>query len=153
MNSKGRQGTYALLLLFVGIFAFWWGIAVLTQNSKGPYAASRTAEASPLEVGTYTQEGVQVPIAIQTSHKGSLYTYSGTVPLTSVCDKLGTGISVTNTNPAHITVVLTLQRPVSACRELGSSSQPFAVSLTVASGTRAVLDGVTVNGVIAATQM
>ena len=153
MRSKGRQGTYSLLLLFVGIFAFWWGIAVLAENDKGTYGAPSTAQASPSNAGTYIAEAVQGPIAVQTMHKGAVYTFSGSVPLASVCDELGTGISVSKSNPPHVTVILTLQKPTNLCAEGATTTQPFAVSLTVASGTQALLDGVTVNGVIVATRL
>lgn len=151
-KSKSRQGKYSLLLLFVGIFAFWWGIAVLAQNNKPGSAAIHVPSASAAEKTMYTLQSIEGPVKIHATLKGDAYTYSGSVPLTSACDELGTGVSITGADTKHVTIVLTLQKPMDGCAYTTSEEleQPFAVSISVASGTKATLDGLTVNGAIVA---
>lgn len=152
MRSRSHQGKYSLILLFVGIFAFWWGIAVLSQTDKSAYPASQ-ASASPVSTSSYVPQAVAGTVAVQTSFASGTYTYSGSVPLALSCDELGTGISVTGTNPEHVTIILTIQRPV-GCKDRDTAvSQPFAASLSVPPNTKAVLDGLTVNGVIVQTSL
>ncbi len=150
MRSKGHRSTYSLLILFVGIFAFWWGIAVLARNDKSAPASPYVASASPVSTAdTYVPQTVTGPIAIHSSIKDGTYTYSGSIPLSSECDELGTGISVSGSNPEHVTIVLTLKRP-NQCdiAHVGNVEQPFAVSLAVPTNAKAVFDGLTVNGAI-----
>ena len=137
MQSRAHSGTWSLVLLFVCIFAFWWGIAVLAQNNN-------------VASVPYAPEGVSGPVAVRITSANNTYTYSGSVPLASPCDELGEGIAVNGQHPPHITVLLTLMKPSVACAQAsdGSSSEPFSVSVSVASGTKAVLDGLTVNGII-----
>ncbi len=154
MRSKGRQSKFSLVLLFVGIFAFWWGIAVLTQNNKSTSTASYVASASPVSTAdTYVPQTVTGPITIHANVKQGTYTYSGSVPLSSTCDELATGVSVTGTNPEHVTIILTLKRPSECTDTSAAPAQPFAVSLSVPANTKAVLDGLTVNGVIVTTHL
>lgn len=153
MRSKGHQGKYSLIVLFVGIFAFWWGIAVLAQNDKTAYTAPQTASAAS-PAGAYISQTIAGPVAIQATVKGgTVYTYSGSIPLTDICEELGTGIAVNGSNPQHVTIVLTLKEPVAGCAQAsgGDTLQPFAVFLSVAPGTKALLDGLTVNGAIVET--
>lgn len=153
-RSKSHQGKFSLVLLFVAIFAFWWGIAVLSQNGKGTYAQPQSVSASATNAGTYAPQNIAGPVDVTLEVKGStLYTYSGSLMLTSACDTLSTGIAVNGTNPERVTILLNLAKPLDTCTEATGDTleQPFAVSLAVASGTKAVLDGLTVNGVIVPT--
>jgi hypothetical protein len=155
MRSKGHRSTYSLLILFVGIFAFWWGIAVLARNDKSTPAVSYVASASPVSTAdTYVPQTVSGPVAIEATIVSGTHTYKGSIPLTSMCDALSTGISVSGSNPEHVSIVLTLKRPSTCAEETtGAMSQPFAVSLAVPSNTEAVFDGLTINGAIVATTL
>ena len=159
MRRKSHQGKYSLILLFVGIFAFWWGIAVLAQNDKSASlgtSVSPVAQAAPApSVDNDTFESISNPIAIQETVKGNVYTYSGSIMLPNPCDNVGTGISVNGFNPEHITIFLTLTKSLTGCTDQPQTftAQPFGVSLTIATGTKAILDGLTVNGIIAATHL
>ena len=154
MRSKGRRGKLSLILLFVGIFAFWWGIAVLTQNGK--VLPSLSSASAPSSVA-YAIQNFSGPLTVDTSvSNNNVYTYSGSLPLVSSCDQLGTGLAVSGTNPAHVTVLLTLMKPVVDCAEAADGPddvQPFSVSIAVKPGAKAVLDGVTVNGIIIAAKV
>ena len=148
MQNRAHSGRLSLVLLFVCIFAFWWGIAVLTQNNNGAPSGQPTANAASV---AYVPEAVSSPVAVQVSFANNTYTYSGIVPAASACDQLGEGISVNGSNPSHVTVLLTLMKQQGACTDTGDSNEPFAVSVSVGAGTKAVLDGLTVNGVITPT--
>ena len=149
MQNRAHSGRLSLVLLFVCIFAFWWGIAVLTQNNSGAPSGQPTANAASV---AFMPEAVAGPVAVQVSFANNTYTYSGIVPAASACDQLGEGISVNGSNPSHVTVLLTLMKQSGICREAsGDASQPFAVSVSVASGTKAILDGLTINGIITPT--
>jgi hypothetical protein len=149
MQNRAHSGKLSLVLLFVCIFAFWWGIAVLSQNNTGSSNTQATANAASV---AYVPEGISGPVAVQVSFANNTYTYSGSVPLTSPCDQLGEGIAVNGSNPSHITVLLTLMKQPGTCTDTGGdANEPFAVSVSVAPGTKAVLDGLTVNGIITPT--
>jgi hypothetical protein len=149
MQSRAHSGRWSLVLLFVCIFAFWWGIAVLGQNNKGSSNTQPTANAASV---AYVPEGVSGPVAVQVAFVNDTYTYSGSVSSASPCDQLGEGIAVHGNNPSHVTVVLTLMKQSGICTDtMGDANEPFAVSVSVASGTKAVLDGLTVNGIITPT--
>jgi hypothetical protein len=147
MLSRNRPGKLSLLLLFVCIFAFWWGIAVLTQNSAAP-----GTEQAPVGSTNTIPQGVSGPIGVDISISNNRYTYSGSVPLVSSCDELGEGIAVHGEDPAHVTILLTLVRQ-SACAEAagGGTEEPFSVSVSASAGAKVMLDGLTVNGVIVPT--
>gem|GEM_PF-2077821 len=147
MHQRSHSGRLSLILLFVCIFAFWWGIATLAQNSK---AAPDPTSSTPAAVAAYVPQQVSGPVTMQVAVANDMYTYSGSVPLASSCEQLGEGIAVKGRDPSHITVLLTLTQPATACAEAsgGSTSEPFAVSASVTPGTKAILDGITVNGVI-----
>jgi hypothetical protein len=153
MRSYGRKSTFPLVLLFVGIFAFWWGISVLAQNDTAAPAPSIALPASASTADA--SQNISGPVALNITQKGTVYTYSGSLPVSSSCDDLGTGIAVGGDNSAHVTVLLTVTRPLIPCAETAgdASNEPFSASLSVASGTKPVLDGLTVNGVIVATNI
>ncbi|HUD02593.1 MAG TPA: hypothetical protein VMR46_01045 [Candidatus Paceibacterota bacterium] len=149
MQNRAHSGKLSLVLLFVCIFAFWWGIAVLTQNNTGAPNAQPTANAA--SVASIPQE-VSGPVAVQVSFANNTYTYSGTVPLASPCDQLGEGIAINGKDPSYVTVLLTLMKQPGICKATsGDTNEPFSVSVSVASGTKAVLNGLTVNGIITPT--
>lgn len=148
MRSKGRQGRYSLILLFLGIFAFWWGIAVLGQGGKSDAVQ---AVAMQQQAAVYVPQQVSGPLSIATSSNGNTFSYSGSISLSPECERLATGVSVTGASPKHVTVMLTLERKAN-CTSTTTSivKQPFAVSVEVPSGTSPILDGVTTNGAIVA---
>ena len=154
MRYKGRQGKFSLLLLFVGIFAFWWGIAVLAQNDS-PASAQINPSVAASDSAAYLPQNISGKVALQVAHTGDVYTYSGALPTPSACDSLGSGIAVQGSDPVHVTVVLTLMKPVVTCSGASSAGemQPFSVSLSVKPGAKALLDGVTVNGIIMGTTL
>ena len=153
MRGKGHQSKYSLLVLFVAIFAFWWGIAVLTQNTKPNYTAPQSVSAVP---SSAIPQDISGPVPVQESvSSAGVYSYTGSVPLPDSCDDLGTGISVSGQNPEHVTIILTLTKPLTSCVEAAGTGvqQPFGVSVAAPSGAKAVLDGLTVNGVIVPTTL
>ena len=151
MQNRAHPGRLSLVLLFVCIFAFWWGIAVLTQNNT---ASSSTQSLANAASATPVPEGVPGPVGMQVAFVKNTYTYSGSVPAASPCDMLGEGIAVNGKNPSHVTILLTLMKQPGTCTDTtGDSNEPFAVSVSVASGTKAVLDGLTVNGIITPTTL
>ncbi|HEY5383245.1 MAG TPA: hypothetical protein VIJ88_01680, partial [Candidatus Paceibacterota bacterium] len=151
MRGRGHQGKSFLILLFVIIFAFWWGVSVIAQNEQGPLAT--LSSAPPVYLPAAVPQNVPGPVAVLVTQKGTVYTYSGSLPLPSSCDELGTGIAVNGTNPAHVTLLLILSKPLTACAEAagGVIEEPFSASLSVKPGTKVVFDGLTVNGVIVTT--
>jgi hypothetical protein len=149
MQSRAHSGRWSLVLLFVCIFAFWWGIAVLGQNNTATPSGQPTANAASV---AYVPEAVAGPVAVQVAFTNDTYTYTGLVPLSSPCDELGEGIAVNGRNPSHVTILLTLMKQPGACTETsGDTNGPFLVSVSVAPGTKAVLDGLTINGIITPT--
>jgi len=151
MRSKGYQGKYSLILLFVGIFAFWWGIAVLAQSNKTSTSSTQSAASSAALM--YTPQTPSGPVELQTIKTPTSYTYSGLLALSTPCDQLGTGLATSGSGTVHVTVALTYMKQVSACKEAfdGSDELPFSASLSVPPGTKVVLDGLTINGVIVQT--
>ncbi|MGC9602591.1 MAG: hypothetical protein ABSE76_02520 [Minisyncoccia bacterium] len=147
MQNRAHSSTWSLVLLFVCIFAFWWGIAVFTQNSTGVSNQQPTADAPSVQ---YVPQGTLKPVEVQVAFANNTYTYSGSMPLDSSCEELGEGISVNGQNPSHVTILLTLVKPSVACAQAseGGTNEPFSVSVLVASGTKAMLDGLTINGII-----
>ncbi len=148
MQNRAHSGKLSLVLLFVCIFAFWWGTAVLTQNNT---PSNTQLAANAASVASIPEE-VSGPIAIQVAFANNTYTYSGSVSAASPCDQLGEGIAVHGKSPSHATILLTLMKHQGACTDAaGDANEPFSVSVSVATGTKAVLDGLTVNGAIAST--
>jgi len=144
MLSRGKKNTTTLVSLIVAIFAFWWGVSVLDQTQNVPKVI--TVAAADLQIDPYTAASViVVHHSLDANHMDA---FSGTITLPSGCDDLGTGIASHGSNPAHVTILLTvLKDPGCTSAPPGGSDQPFSVSLSHAA-TAPVFDGVTVNGVI-----
>lgn len=150
MRRRGRQGKFSLIGLFVVIFAFWWGISVLSQNGAAtPADAALPASAS----SAYAPQNITSPLALNVMQKGTVYTYAGSVPLSSSCDQLSTGIAVHGSNPTHITILLTVTKPLVACVGTSGTNTHFSVSLSVKAGTQAVFDNLMLNGSIVPTAL
>ncbi|MDE1925146.1 MAG: hypothetical protein KGH79_03125 [Patescibacteria group bacterium] len=140
--SKMRRSRSALVLLFVGIFALWWGIAVINQSGTSTASGSTGA---PAPYDAYTGG----PIIVKSSANNGVVSYSGVLALPSPCDMLGSGIAEHGVNPAHVTVALSIIAS-NGCTAAGAPAEaPFEVSISSGPRTqKPVLDGVTVNGVI-----
>ncbi len=155
MRRKGHQAKYSLMLLFVGIFAFWWGIAVLAQNDKAPTPTMQAATALPQEMIHASLPSINGALSIHVVKNSGTYSYSGNILLSSPCEELGIGIASSGSSTVHVTIPLTLFAPSNGCNDTseGTSSAPFSASLSVSPGAKVVFDGVTINGVIVATTL
>jgi hypothetical protein len=138
MRRKGHRSKLSLLLLFVVIFAFWWGISVLTQTGVGPSLTASVPSQVPSNL-----------VTVNVTYQNNVYTFAGALPLSAACDEFGSGIAVNGQNPDHVTILLTLAKPFVDCAQAASGpGQPFSVSLSVQPGVKVVLDGLTINGAI-----
>lgn len=137
---KRRRAQWSLMVLLVGIFALWWGVSVLSGQN---YTFKNSSAA---KLVSYTSN---TPIIVYGSMLGNTHTFEGSVPLANSCEVLGSGIAVQGSNPAHVTVVLSLMESPGLCAQAaGNSEEMFNVSLSLPTNTQVVFDGTTMNGVI-----
>lgn len=134
-----RSKTF-LLLLFVIIFACWWGVSVLSQVSNTASIGQAQAPIAVSYVPTTT-------MIITHSIENGMQTYAGSFTPLSLCDNLGVGNRSNNPGVLHVSIALTLTTTAGPCDLTGEvSPEPFSVGIT--SDTSPVFDGVTLNGVI-----
>ena len=135
----------ALLLLFVILFAFWWGVSIISQKTPPAPIASPQTTLIDNRVAFSTTS----PIIVHYSVDKNTHTYSGTLMLPSSCDTLGTGVTTSGSEPIHISILLSVLRSTSNCHEGPGDAEPFSVSISSKAKSAAPLfDGVTVNSAI-----
>ena len=129
----------ALFLLFVGIFASWWGVSQFGRLSSLPSTPEQQSAALPLV--QYADPSV---VMIEHSQEGDLHTYSGSITLPSECSELGSGIAAQG-SPLRVTILISITS-ASPCISATPMSQPFVVSVSAPEEPQ--FSGITVNGVI-----
>jgi len=118
----------------VCIFAFWWGVSVLTQGSS-----TTTASFSN------TAPGGAAPLTIIESHTGNTYTYSGAYT-THACQSLGSGIALAG-GGGKVTILLTTAPSTFDCAQAAGDTMPEAFSVSVIhKGAAPEFEGVMLNG-------
>jgi hypothetical protein len=105
-----HRAALVLILLLLAVLSGWWLLEV--HYASGPMPALNT----------------HTPIVVHHSQSGGLHTYTGSVPLSSACVVLSTGIETAGQNPAYITLMLSATMDT-ACRALAVPPQGlFTVS-------------------------
>jgi hypothetical protein len=121
---RRKPHSTSLVLLLVCIFAFWWGVSVLAQNSS--FGGTQTAATGQSNAG---------PLAITESRSGDTYTYSGNFVPGSACEQIGSGISYSGTAQNQVTILLNTTSASTDCAQAaGTASIPFSASIKLAGG-------------------
>jgi hypothetical protein len=131
-SVKRKPHSTSLILLLACIFAFWWGISILTKPQPAqPPAAVTQAK----------------PLVVHVTLSGTTQTYSG-VFSPPACDSFGSGIRYSAANGGHVTVLLITEPASAACAQAAGNSpdEPFSVSVKVSRGSAPIFDGVLLNG-------
>jgi hypothetical protein len=130
----------SLVLLLICIFAFWWGISLLSQSS---IPVSNTVQT------TFSgSNGSATPLVVHESVAGSAYTYSGTYMPRSVCDSFGSGIRYNSEDGGHVSILLIAKPSTIDCAQAEDTAagEPFTVAIKLAVGSNPQFDGVFLNG-------
>jgi hypothetical protein len=146
---KRKPHSASLVLLLICIFAFWWGISVLSQSTMpAPMAMQNAADQS-------IDSGVLAPIVVRESVTGETHTYSGTFMQRSLCDSFGSGIRYNSESGGHVSILLISKASGTACAQAAGeiTAEPFTVSIKLASNVQPVFDGVQLNGAVVPSQL
>lgn len=131
MDSK-RAGTIAIFS-FV-LLSLIWGLLSIMPDVVSKEGTSDSASAS---------ESNRPSVIVNHKSADSMHTYTGVIDVPTPCHMLESATTVDYSEPAHVSVSLTVQQPLSACAEV-VTQQKF--STTVSSDVTPIL-AISINGV------
>jgi len=140
-RMKARRVKWALWVLFVALFAFWWGVAVLASQESTALATATPADATAVA-------DTSGPLRIFHTAVGSQHIYQGIIKLPEACDSVATAVNSLTGTPNHITIALTITRPTDCATAAGDGTPPFRVGYAGSYAQPPVIDGVVINNVI-----
>jgi hypothetical protein len=143
---RRKPHSTSLILLLTCIFAFWWGISVLSQSAAPSLASNNSL--TPTENTPPSTLSNTAALVVHETMNGTTRTYSGTFMPANACDSFGSGIRYNATAGGQISILLITSPASTACAQAAgdSSSQPFSVSIKLAAGSNPGFGGVLLNG-------
>lgn len=134
------HGVLVLVLLIALLIGGWWALAFFRTPAS-------TAQNIPNEksVPTATTSAFMLPIVVTHSSTKGVHSYTGSVTSSNACGIKSSGISISGTNPAHVTVLL--EASSGECEAVATTSQStFEVSFKTTGRADPILDSVVVDG-------
>jgi len=116
-----------LVILFIAIFAAWWGVSVLSNVAQVSVTSPQVASAN-------------TPVIVHHTHDGINDIFTGSLSLPS-CTSLSTGVQSVGLAPREVTIELSTAN----CTSTSLSDQPFEVEVASADS-QTLFEGVTLNG-------